>query len=123
MKTILARIFLFAAAVIGVGFFIINFIGDDSPVGFSLSFVLCTCITLIIIAVKVLRYAFGKGQKLSENISTKSEIQKKIKSVEYKIRSYEEIEKTGTMTADEKSAWRELAHEHLRLTRELGDLS
>ena len=31
ITTILARIFFFAAAVIGLGFFIVNILGDDSP--------------------------------------------------------------------------------------------
>ena len=121
--TILVRIFLFAAVVSLLAVYMS--VSGDFDYGLdylTLSFLICTIITLIFLMNVVFRNAYGRGRKLSENKLIKSNIQKKIKSVENEIRSYEEIEKTGTITVEEKNAWRELAHDHLRLTQELSDL-
>ena len=75
---LLARIFLFALAVLWLGLFNSEYIFDGrSPVGYSFSFIIVSSITLVIFVIVGLKYALSKGRKLSENISTKSEIQKK----------------------------------------------
>lgn len=62
------------------------------------------------------------GQSQTQNKARSSEskrnvLLKKLQDIELELKSYEELDKTGTMTDSERGVWRELAEEHLRISR------
>lgn len=52
----------------------------------------------------------------------KEKLRKKISAIELKLKSYEELDKTGTMRDEERREWSRLARQHLEFSAKLDRL-